>query len=65
MSNDRLALRGIWLAIILLGGVLAGGVAGLLFWIAGAGVPSVLGACGGTLLGFTTIGIAVLVMLAN
>lgn len=53
-----MAMRTLWMVIIMLGGLLGRLVSGLLFHLAGADLPSSLAAGGAAFLGLVTMGIA-------
>jgi hypothetical protein len=65
MDGGSGGLRKVWVAVVLLGALFAGGVAALLFWAAGHGsqlgdrVQTTLTAGGATFLGVATLGLAV------
>jgi hypothetical protein len=59
MDSNPDALRGLWLAIILLTATLVAVVSAAAFLLAGAEVDTVLGAAGASFIGVTTLGISV------
>lgn len=65
MDGGSGGLRKVWVAIVLLGALFAGGAATLLFWAVGHGsrvedrVKTALTAGGATFLGVATLGLAV------
>lgn len=58
MSDNDSALRGVWLAIIVLAGLLAAIVAGMVFRAAGTELTEALQAGGATFLSVVTLGLA-------
>ncbi|MDX3455611.1 hypothetical protein PV396_27355 [Streptomyces sp. ME02-8801-2C] len=58
MNGDDGSRRQIWLAIIVLGALLGGGIAAAACWAAGMGVIAALGAGGSTFLGLALLGLA-------
>jgi hypothetical protein len=59
MSNTgAAALRGLWLAVILLAGLVAAVLSGVIFWLVGAGLAAALAAGGATFVGVASLGIA-------
>lgn len=58
MDGDDGSRRQIWLAIIVLGALLGGGIAAGVCWAAGVGVVATLGAGGSTFLGLAALGLA-------
>jgi hypothetical protein len=52
------ALRGLWLAVILLAGLVAAVLSGAVFWLAGTDVAAALAAGGATFIGVTSLGMA-------
>jgi hypothetical protein len=66
MSNhNSVAFRGIWLAIIVLSGLFTGVVTGMVFYVAGAQLPTAIGAAGGGFVGALTLGLTVWKFLAE
>lgn len=59
MRATTVCLRGLWLAVILLTGLVTAVLTGAAFWLAGAGVAAALAAAGATFLGTSTFGIAI------
>ena len=57
MRNTGAALRGLWLTVILLAGLVAAVISGAAFWLAGTGVGAALAAGGATFLGVTSLGL--------
>jgi hypothetical protein len=65
MNPNTDALRGLWLAIILLTATLAAVVSAAAFLLAGAKVDASLGAAGSSFIGVTALGISVRRFLAG
>jgi hypothetical protein len=65
MNSDTDALRGLWLAIILLTATLVAVLSAATFLLAGAEVDTALGAAGASFIGVTTLGISVRRFLAG
>jgi hypothetical protein len=59
MRTNTAALRGLWLAVIVLAGLVAAVLGGAAFWLAGSGITAALAAGGATFLGVTSLGITV------
>jgi hypothetical protein len=64
-NHNSVAFRGIWLAIIVLSGVFTGVVTGMVFYVAGAQLPTAMGAAGGGFVGAITLGLTVWKFLAE
>ncbi|MCZ4602543.1 hypothetical protein O3S80_01870 [Streptomyces sp. Lzd4kr] len=58
MNGNNPSQRGIWLAIILLASLVGGAVVGVLFHMAGAVLPAVMGASGAAFMGVASLGLA-------
>lgn len=58
MKSDSSALRGLWLAIIALVGVVVAVTAGATFWLVGAGIPAALSAGGVACVSIISLGLA-------
>lgn len=58
MKNTANAQHGLWLAVILLAGLVIAVLSGTVLWLAGSDVAAALAAGGGTFLGTTSLGIA-------
>lgn len=58
MNHNDPALRGLWLAIIVLGSLFAATAVGELIRAAGAQLPAALEASGGTFVGLVGLGLA-------
>jgi hypothetical protein len=58
MENNGTAVRGLWLAVILLTGVVAAVLAGAVFWLAKSDLAAVFTASGATFIGITSLGMA-------
>ena len=57
MRNTGAALRGLWLTVILLTGLVTAVISGAAFWLAGTGVAVALAAGGTTFLGVSSLGL--------
>jgi hypothetical protein len=57
-----MVLKGIWLAIIVLAGMAVAAAAALTSWAIGAGAPAALKAAGAAFLGWSTLGLACIVI---
>jgi len=55
--------RGVWVAFVMLVGLVTGACAFGLFWVTGAGAVHALEAAGATYLGVATVGVAVVALL--
>ena len=64
MGGDGGGLKGVWVAIIMLGAVVVGGVAAGVFWVLGQGAARALVAGGTTFLGVATLGLAIVTFLS-
>ncbi|MFH9128924.1 hypothetical protein ACH4KC_12065 [Streptomyces griseoaurantiacus] len=58
MNGNNHSERGVWLAIILLVSLGGAAVAGVLFHMAGAALPAVMGATGAAFMGVASLGLA-------
>jgi hypothetical protein len=58
MENNGNAMRGLWLAVILLTGAITAVLAAAAFWLAKADLVAVFTATGATFAGVVTLGIA-------
>jgi hypothetical protein len=58
VSTKEPTLRGLWLAVILLGGIVAGALGGAAFRAAGAPTTQALGAAVTVFVGAVTLGLA-------
>jgi flagellar basal body-associated protein FliL len=71
MDGGNGGLRKVWVAIILLGALFAGGAAALLFWVVGHGsqvegrAKGAIAAGGATFLGVATLGLTVGIFLGE
>ncbi|MER6491572.1 hypothetical protein [Streptomyces griseorubiginosus] len=58
MNGNNPSQKAVWLAIILLASVVGAVVAGVLFQMAGAAGPAVVGASGAAFMGTASLGLA-------
>ena len=58
MRNTATTQHGLWLAVILLTGIVAAVLGGTAFWLVGGDVAAALATGGGTFLGVTSLGMA-------
>jgi hypothetical protein len=65
MIMDPLTLRAIWLAIVVVLGVLAGFGAGMVAHAVGSGAQGALKAAGSTFLGVSTLGVALVMAVTS